>query len=178
MESTHVTFTPETLLEHLDSQQISYEKHEHPPVYTCEEAELHLSHLTGLGTKNLFLREEKGPRIFLVAVPDAKRVHLNNLRFILESQRLTFGEPELLWECLGVQPGSVTIFGIANDRAKRVELYLDKALVEAEKIHAHPLRNTASLLLSPEEALRFLDGIGREARVIDVPERNVAVQVP
>lgn len=129
--------------------------------------------MEGQRTKNLFLKEEKGDRIFLVAVPDFKKVDLNKLRYILKSERLTFGKPELLLKYLGVEPGSVTIFGVSNDIEQKVELYIDQIIIGAELIQAHPLRNTASLVITPQELLKFLREIGRrEATVVDVPSKE------
>ena len=170
-------FNPQTLLEFLRSEGFhpfapyEFTLYEHPAVFTCAESDIHLAHIEALGTKNLFLKEEKGARIFLVTVPDSKRVDLNKLRFALNSERLTFGKPELLLECLGVEPGSVTLFGIANDREKKVELFIDQAVMDAPVIQAHPLRNTASVTLAPKELLRFLKEIEREASLIEVPAK-------
>ena len=164
-------FNPLTILQYLNDHKFEYTLYEHPAVFTCEEAEIHLGHIAALGTKNLFLKEEKGSRIFLVTVPDSKRVDLNKLRFALNSERLTFGKPDLLFECLGVEPGSVTVLGIANDRQAKVELFIDQAVMNAPIIQAHPLRNTASVTMSPKELLRFLKEIEREATLIEVPAK-------
>jgi Ala-tRNA(Pro) deacylase len=164
-------FSPETLLEYLTDNKFEFTLYEHPAVFTCEESDIHLSHIEAQGTKNLFLKEEKASRIFLVTVPDSKRVDLNKLRHELNAERLTFGKPELLWECLGVEPGSVTVFGIANDEQRKVELFIDPAVMDAPIIQAHPLRNTASLTFAPKELLRFLKEIEREIKVIEVPAK-------
>jgi Ala-tRNA(Pro) deacylase len=166
-------FNPENLLEYLRAAGFEFNLYEHPAVYTCKEAEEHLGHIQALGTKNLFLKEEKGSRVFLVTVPDSKRVDLNKLRFELKSERLTFGKPELLWGCIGVEPGSVTVLGIANDRENKVELFIDSEVMDASLIQAHPLRNTASLTFAPEMLNHFLKGIEREAKIINVPEKAI-----
>jgi len=164
-------FNSESLVAYLNSGKFDFTLYEHPPVFTCEEAEIHLGHLDALGTKNLFLKEERGNRIFLVTVPDSKRVDLGKLRYVLGAERLTFGKPELLFECLGVQPGSVTTFGIANDRNEKVELFIDKEVMSASRIQAHPLRNNASLTFHPDQLLRFLSEQERKAQVIEVPAK-------
>lgn len=170
-------FNPQTLLEFLEGKTVEdfapyeFTLYEHPAVFTCAESDIHLAHIEALGTKNLFLKEEKGSRIFLVTVPDSKRVDLNKLRFALNSERLTFGKPELLRECLGVEPGSVTVFGIANDKELKVELFIDQTVMSAPVIQAHPLRNTASVTLAPKELLRFLKEIEREPNLIEVPAK-------
>jgi len=165
-------FNSQTILKYLNDNQFKFTLYEHPAVFTCEEAATHLGHIAALGTKNLFLKEEKGSRIFLVTVPDSKRVDLNKLRYELKAERLTFGKPELLWECLGVEPGSVTVLGIANDRELKVELFIDLAVMNAPIIQAHPLRNTASVTMAPTELLRFFKEIEREAKLIEVPQKG------
>jgi Ala-tRNA(Pro) deacylase len=165
-------FNPENLINYLIDNNLEFTLYEHVAVFTCEEAKQHLGHINALGTKNLFLREEKGPRVFLVTVSDSKRVDLNKLRFELKSERLTFGKPELLWECLAVEPGSVTVFGIANDTLAKVELFIDTTVMSAALIQAHPLRNTASLTFKPSMLNQFLKLIEREAREINVPEKE------
>ena len=164
-------YTPDNILASLQGCDFEYQLFEHPAVFTCKEAEVHLSHVNALGTKNLFLKEEKGTRVFLVTVADSKRVDMNKLKLVLGSTRLSFGSPELLQELLGVEPGSVTVLGILNDPHLKVELFIDQPVLESEKIQAHPLRNTASLTFTPAELLKLLLRIEREPKVIEVPEK-------
>lgn len=73
---------------------------------------------------------------------------------------------------LGVEPGSVTLLGLVNDAGHAVELYVDADVWRAPSIHAHPLRNDATFVLSHEDVVRFLEATGHEARVVTV--RSVA----
>ena len=164
-------YSPDNILSSLGEFGFEHQLFEHPAVFTCKEAEEHLGHIEAMGTKNLFLKEEKGPRIFLVTVPDSKRVDMNKLKSELGSSRLSFGSAELLWECLGVEPGSVTVLGILNDPQQKVELFIDQAVIEASRIQAHPLRNTASLTFRPAELTKLLSRFERDLKIISVPEK-------
>ena len=64
------------IYEILDRHGISYERTDHPPVFTVEEADRLVPPLPGAKTKNLFLRDNKGKRHFLVVVSGDKQVDL------------------------------------------------------------------------------------------------------
>ena len=153
----------------LDDLGIATRTIEHPPVATVEEANATHRDLPGAHTKNLFVRDKKG-RVFLVVVPSEIRVDLKRLHPVIGAQgRVSFGKPELLWELLGVRPGSVTVFGAANDAEGRVTVVLDRAIAEAEVVCGHPLENTATTAIGRNDLLRFLRHVGHEPVVIDVP---------
>ncbi len=115
---------------------------EHPPVMTVEESERLVPPLPGAKTKNLFLRDKKGLRHFLVTVPHDRVVDLNALGAAIGAGRLGFASPERLVTHLGITPGSVSLLALVNDRAHVVELVVDRALWGADAVQAHPLTNT------------------------------------
>ena len=123
----------------LADHNIEYERHDHPAVYTVEEAERLVPPLPGAKSKNLFLRDKKGVRHFLVVVPAQKRVNIKALPEVLGSSRLSFGSARRLEKLLGVQPGAVTLLAIFNDPDRKVEVFIDRALWESEAFHFHPL---------------------------------------
>ncbi len=153
----------------LEEHGIPFERHEHEPVFTCEDAALHLKGLSGKGSKNLFLRNKKGDKHVLVSVSEEKRVDLKALGEQIGIGRPSFGSPERLKQYLGVEPGSVSVLGLINDTAKVVDLYVDKDLWDSDAIHYHPLVNTATLLISPKGVAEFVAVIGREVAVIKIP---------
>ena len=72
---------------------------------------------------------------------------------------------------LGVEPGSVTLLGLVNDGSHAVELYVDADVWSAPSIHAHPLRNDATLVLSHADVVRFLTATGHQPRIVTVRSR-------
>ena len=122
-------------------------------------------------TKNLFLRDRKGSRHFLVVVGYEKSVDLKKLTPLLGVDKLALGTPERMAEYLGVAPGSVTILGLANDLEGRVEVVFDETIGAAESLRCHPLVNTATLAISGPDIRRFLEATGHSLRVLDVPGR-------
>jgi Ala-tRNA(Pro) deacylase len=148
---------------------ISAARHEHAAVMTVEESERLVPPLPGAKTKNLFLRDKKGARHFLVTVPAARAVDLNALGAALGAGRLGFASPERLQKHLAVTPGSVSLLALANDTVGAVEFVIDRTLWEAEAVQAHPLTNSATMIVPHPELEKFLGVTGHVPRVIDVP---------
>jgi Ala-tRNA(Pro) deacylase len=140
----------------LDALGIAYEKYEHPPVFTAEEAAVHWAAISGKAVKNLFLRNKKGDRHYLVIVGIEKQVDLRTLVKIVGDDRLSFGSPDRLMARLGLTPGSVSPFGLINDVNGTVRVILDAGLREAERLIFHPNDNTASVTISLADFERFL----------------------
>ncbi len=144
-------------------------RHEHPPVMTVEESERLVPRLPGAKTKNLFLRDRKGARHFLVTVPHDLPVDLNALGSVLDAGRLGFASAERLQRHLGVTPGSVSLLALVNDKARAVEFVIERRLWQAAAVQAHPLVNTATMVLAHADLERFLAATGHAPRVVDVP---------
>ncbi|MBL0451963.1 prolyl-tRNA synthetase associated domain-containing protein [Aeromonas veronii] len=153
----------------LDQLAIPYQRFDHPPVFTCEEASKLLPDLPAAKTKNLFLRDPKSERLFLVVSPEEHRVDLKALAAMLGVKRLSFGSPELLDAVLGLTPGSVTLLAMVRDREKAVELVVDEAIWQAEQVQCHPLVNTATLIIRLNDVRRLLTHLDREAIVMRLP---------
>jgi Ala-tRNA(Pro) deacylase len=151
--------TPEALLALLQRLGIAATTVQHPPVATVEEAKALRSSLPGAQIKNLFLRDKR-EAMWLVACLEDRVLDLKALAASLGATgRLSFGSPERLMRHLGVRPGSVTPFAVANDRGGSVRLVLDQAILAAPLVNAHPLVNTMTTALAPEGLLRFLAAV-------------------
>lgn len=155
----------------LKEHNISYENFEHAAVFTVEESS-QLPEMPGAGTKNLFLRDKTGKKFFLVSVPHEKRVDLKKLCGVLDVSKLSFASEEDLKKYIGVEPGSVTILGLVTDTDKVVDVTIDSSLWDAKKIQCHPLRNTATTVLTHEGLVAFLEATGHTAKVVNVPSRD------
>jgi Ala-tRNA(Pro) deacylase len=152
----------------LDALGIRYERYEHPPVYTAEEAALHWAGISGTQCKNLFLRNKKGNRHYLVMLEISKQADLRQIAKLVADDRLSFGSPERLMARLGLTPGSVTPFGLINDRDRSVRLIIDRDLRGQERLIFHPNINTASVVVSWADLERFLDTRGNRVTFVDI----------
>jgi len=156
----------ERLLERLGEWEIPYRLHTHPPVFTVDEARVHVGHLPGGHCKNLFLKDKKDG-LWLATVLDDRRVDLNALAKRLGAGRLSFGKPPLLAEVLGVTPGAVTPLAVINDTDRRVRVLLDRALMAHDEVNCHPLENTATLVLASADLRRFFEATGHAPEDVD-----------
>ena len=157
----------EELLRFLQKLGLVYTIHEHAPVFTAEEALVVVGHLPGVHCKNLFLKD-KADALWLVTLPDEKRADLKRLPEKIGSKRLTFGNAALLMDALGVAPGSVTALALVNDEARRVQLVLDREMMNAELINLHPMVNTATITLQKADLLRFVEALGRKPLIAEL----------
>jgi Ala-tRNA(Pro) deacylase len=151
----------------LDELGISYEVFEHPPLDTIEIAQEYWKDIDSMHCKNLFFRNHKGNRHYLVIIKDTTPFSIRSLEKKLRQGKLTFGSEKRLQKYLGVKPGSVSPFGLINDTEQHVYLFLDQQLNEAEKISFHPNDNTASLVLQYSDLIRYLDDLGNGYEFID-----------
>lgn len=147
---------------------IPFERHEHPPVATVAEAEHHWGGIDATHCKNLFLRNQKGDRHYLVVVTHSKRVDLRDLGEQIGDGKLSFGSPERLLKHLGLTPGAVSPFGLLNDPGRQVRAFLDLDLKRAARVSFHPNDNTATLVLAWADFERFLDHVGHSVRFIRI----------
>jgi len=157
---------------YLSEHGINYERYDHPPVFTCEEADRLVPELPAAKTKNLFLRDKKGLQHFLVLVGYEKAVDLKALSSLLCIGGLGFASPERLKKYLGVDPGAVTILGLVHDEGNEVRVIVDEGLWQASAFRCHPLVNTSTLVIPKGDLERFLDLTGHTARILDVPGRG------
>jgi Ala-tRNA(Pro) deacylase len=156
------------VLDALDALGIPYVRLEHPPVATVEEAEKHWAGLKGTHCKNLFLRNYKGKRHYLVIAPVTRGIDLRRLTGLLGEDRLSFASPERLRRWLGVEPGSVSPFGLVNDETRGVEVVCDTALRSSAALGFHPNVNTATLEISLADFEKFLAWRGNAVRWLEL----------
>lgn len=159
------------LLPFLKEMQINFEQHHHPAVFTCAEVDALEISLPGTATKNLFLRNRKGSRHFLISVPQKKNVDLKALEGLLDCGRLSFASAERLERHLAVSTGSVSLLALINDSLNAVECIIDASFKEAESLCCHPLINTETLVIPLPDLLRFLESIAHPPRWLDVPSQ-------
>ena len=157
------------LLSRLEHLGITTQTTDHAPVFTVEEARAVRGAIPGGHCKNLFLKDEKAGIWLIVCLEDA-RIDLKSTPAKIGSRRLTFGKPDLLMEILGVEPGSVTPFGLINDATTRTNVILDEVMMREELLNYHPLRNDATTTIRAVDLLSFIRSCGHEPKIVTVGE--------
>jgi len=145
----------------LEDLKIEYQLFEHPPVHTVEEAEPYWSNIEATHCKNLFLRNGKGSKHYLIVTEHSKKLSIKKLEEIL-NEKLSFASPERLKKYLNLEPGSVSPFGLINDISKNVKLLVDSDLQQAEKLGFHPNTNMATLVITLSAFQKFINWSANE----------------
>ena len=161
--------SPENLFNILKKLGISYDLHHHEAVYTVEESQNVDAQIPGTHCRNLFLRDRK-KKNFLLVLPITVDVDIKKLPDVLGSHRLSFGSNDRLWEFLGVRSGSVCQFCIMNDTDNQVEIFLEKSMMEQEVVNYHPMLNTMTVSLKPDDLLKFIETTGHKAHIVDLSQ--------
>ena len=161
--------TPEApVYARLNELGIAFTRHEHPPVATVEEAEGYWGSLDAMHWKNLFLRNQKGTRHYLVIVGHSKRANLRSIADQIGDGKLSFASPERLMTHLGLTPGSVSPFGLIHDPDRRVRVVIDRDLKTADRLSFHPNINTVTIAIARADFERFLQNCGNPVSYVAV----------
>lgn len=148
------------LYDRLNSLGIEFRYREHPPVATIEEAKKYWTNMDSGRCKNIFLRNHKGNRHYLVILEHTRTLDMRDLEQRLKQGKLSFASEARLLKYLGLEPGSVSPFGLVNDTEKHVHLFIDEKLREFQDLSFHPNINTASIVVSSKDFIRFLEDCG------------------
>lgn len=155
---------------YLDNLSISYVNHNHPPVYTVEEARQYREGIEGIHCKNLFLEDSKSGSFYLLTTPADKSIRLNSIRKKIRARKLSFASSEDLAEILGLEPGAVSPLGLINDVDNLTVFIIDKEIWNADRLTFHLNTNTMTLELSGVDFQRLVKAFGNSYQVLDIAE--------
>ena len=156
----------EELYKLLERLSIKFEYHEHPPLATIDDAKIHWQDYNSGRCKNIFFRNHKGDRHYLVILEHLRQLNIHDLEKRLRQGKLSFASDQRLKKYLGVEPGSVSPFGLINDTENHVHLFIDEKLNEFDRLAFHPNINTASLVITKSDFLKFLTCTGNSFEFI------------
>ncbi len=135
----------------------------HEPILTIEQADEFGLAMEGLNLKNLFLREKKTGRFFMIIIDDHRQTDLKYFKEVAGWRQVSFAKEEELMDVLGLEPGSVTPLALFHDVEKCVIVVLGQEISEAsdlEKVSFHPCRNDETLTMTKKDFLKFLSHMG------------------
>ena len=158
----------EKVLQTLAYLNIPFELHEHPPAPTIEEAMKYWKGIDSTHCKNLFFRNHKGNRHYLVILEHSQALDIHDLEKRLKQGKISFASDQRMMKYLGLTPGSVSIFGLINDTENHVHVFLDENLKKAKRISFHPNINTASLIISMKDFEKFLQWSGNSYEFLEL----------
>lgn len=158
--------SPSDLFDFLDTQDIAHHTVEHDATFTVDEGRHLKASMPGGHSKNLFMKDKDGTLVLISAWAESE-LRLNQLHKLIGTRRLSFGSADLMLDCLGVTPGSVTVFGLMNDTEQRVRFIADAALMRFDTVNFHPLVNTATTSIRQADLRRFVEATGHSLTEVD-----------
>ena len=159
------------VLDTLKELEIGYDIYEHPPLPSIEQALEYWKDLHSTHCKNLFFRNHKGNKHYLVVFECHQQMAIHDIEKMLKQGKLSFASEQRMEKYLGLRPGSVSPFGLINDTEKHVKLFLDINLKDAPLLSFHPNDNTASLVVKNEDFIKFLQWWGGEYEFLELYEK-------
>ena len=156
------------VVDQLNELGIPFQIVEHEPVLTIEQADRFIEGIEGVRTKTMFLTNKKKRNFYLVIIDDAKRLDMDVFKEIVEENRIKMASAETLNDKMMLLPGTVSPFGLLNNRDKDIQVYFDQEIVSEERMCFHPNTNEKTIFVNTEDLFTFLKAIGYEAHVINL----------
>lgn len=144
------------ILDILNGLSIQYHLYYHGAVFTCDESKDIKIDFEGIHNKTLFIKDAYQTQFFLIIIPCEKRLNLKDLQNFLKVRKLTFCNNRELKDMLGLTPGSVSPFGIINNKERNIHIIIDRGIWSDEFVQFHPCINTATISLKRVDFEKFL----------------------
>lgn len=156
------------VVDKLNELGIPFQIVEHEPVLTTEQADRFIEGIEGVRTKTMFLTNKRKRNFYLVIIDDAKRLDMDVFKEIVEENRIKMASAETLNDKMMLLPGTVSPFGLLNNRDKDIQVYFDQEIVSEERMCFHPNTNEKTIFVNTEDLFTFLKAIGYEPQVIEL----------
>lgn len=166
---------------YLNDHGIPYTSYNHPEGKTIEEAKRWWHDDGSVHCKNLFFRNHKGNQHYLVCFHCDYDLDIHDLEQRLKASllavgknspgKLSFASPERMLKYLGLEPGSVSPFGLINDEEHHVHLFLDENLKQAETLSFHPNDCRGTVVIHRDDFEKYLATLGNEYQYIKLYEK-------
>ena len=156
------------VLNALDKLGVDYESYEHPPIPTIEEALIYWKDIDATHCKNLFFRNHKGNKHYMVVFEHSQKLAIRDLEQKLKQGKLSFASEKRMLKYLDTIGGSISPFGLINDADNHTILFLDDNLLKAKRLSFHPNDNTMTIVLSLNDFIKYLDWIGNKYEFLNL----------
>jgi Ala-tRNA(Pro) deacylase len=153
------------VLSYLENLNINYDIVHHPPVFTTEEADIYVEGMEGVLSKTMFMAGKKDRKFYLFIMDENKRLDLKKMGELVDD-RLHFANSEFLLSKLGLVPGSVSLFGLLNNKDKDVNVFIDEDIMNEKLITFHPNENTATVFIKIDDMFLFLNSLGVDYNIV------------
>ena len=160
------------LIEMFDKQEISYTKHEHEALFSVNDSEEKRGLIEGAHTKNLFLKNKKN-YFCLLSCEEKAFVDLKKFSKSIGAVNLSFAKKEYLKKYMGIEPGSVSPYGLLNDKNNNINFFLEEKLYRGDKINFHPLVNTSTITIKTTDFVKFMVENKKKIIIFSLKENEI-----
>ena len=164
---SYAKYTKKGLLNYFEESKIPYKLHKHEALFSVEDSKNLRGYIEGAHTKNLFLKDKK-KNFFLLSTMEDKKIDLKKLKLVFETNSISFASDFHLKEILGLDPGSVSPYGLINDNNKVTKFYLDKDILNENTVNFHPLTNSFTISLTVNNFVNFINKINVKLHLINL----------
>ena len=141
---------------------------EHPPVFTTEQADSYIEGMEGVRTKSMFLTNRKKTQYYLLIMDDKKRLDMNDFKIQVGADRIRMASLNSLAEKMNLPAGTVSPFGLLNNKEKDIQVYFDKDIIDEERMCFHPNTNEKTIFVSTRDLFKFLKDLGYSYQVLEL----------
>lgn len=176
----YISSREQAVMEYLVAHDIACSVYHHPEGKTIEEAKRWWRDDGSVHCKNIFLRNHKGNQHYLVCFHCDHDLDIHDLEQRLKAElmnagfnspgKLSFASPERMDRYLGLEPGSVSPFGLINDAEHHVILFLDEVLRDAPSLSFHPNDCRGTVVIENGQFQKYLVATGNQYRYMKLYE--------
>lgn len=152
----------------LDELGIKFQLVEHPPATTTELADKYIEGIDGVRTKTMFLTNRKKTAYYMLIMDDTKRLDMKRFGELVGAKGIKLASSDNLCDRLGLCAGVVSPFGLMNERADGVVVYLDRETTLEERLSFHPNTNDKTIFIATSDTIKFIKAIGHRVEIIDL----------
>lgn len=154
--------------EKLKELGMNFELVEHEPALTTEQADSFIEGIEGVRTKTMFLTNKKKTEFYLLIMDDMKRLDMDRFKEIVEQKQIKMASENSLMEKMMLPPGVVSPFGLLNNEDKDIKVYIDKEIINEDRMSFHPNTNEKTIFIKTGDLIKFLDNIGQPANIVEI----------
>ena len=163
----------------MDRLGLEYWRCDHPDanadtMEACREID---AVLEAVVCKNLFLCNRQKTQFYLLMMPGDKVFKTKEISGQLGCARLSFADQSFMKEYLDIEPGSVSVLGLMNDKNHKVQLVVDEDVLKGEFIGCHPCINTSSLKLYTKDIFGpLLEAMHHDMKIVKLMGEDSCVK--
>lgn len=144
----------------LQKLEIPFEYFESPRDFDNEDDGKFWKKIGATRCKNLFLRNHKGNRHFLIIADYYKDVEIKKLEDKFKKGKISFASQKRIDKWIKSTIGAISIFSLLNDNTNHVEVFIDNTLSDKEYLTFLPNEPNALIKISKNDFLKILEYSG------------------